>query len=73
MLLASIRSPHKGMSRTNQISALGYVFPTGQIASLKCLSFTNRTTAFEYLAPTTAFGYCFLVYDVMDQEAVHKE
>ena len=61
MLLAPIRSPHYGTSRINQIAALGYV------------SRTNHIIAFEYLAPITVFGYCFLVNDVMDYGAVHKE
>ena len=43
------------LSRTNQIAALGYV------------SRTNHIITFEYPAPITAFGYCFLVNDVMDQ------
>ena len=42
--------------RTNQIAALGYV------------SRTNHITAFGYHAPITAFGYCFLVNDVMETE-----
>ena len=61
MLLAPIRSPHYGTSRINQIAALGYV------------SRTDHIIAFEYLAPITVFGYYFLVNDVMDHEAVHKE
>ena len=50
------------LSRTNQIIALGYA------------SSTNHTIVnFEYLAPITVFGYCFLVNDVMDLGAMHKE
>ena len=40
---------------------------------IKVSIFHQSYNSFEYLAPTTAFGYCFLVYDVMYQEAVHKE
>ena len=61
MLLAPIRSPHHGSSRTNQIATQGYV------------SRTNHIIAFEYLAPITVFGYYFLINDVMDHGAVHKE
>ena len=31
------------------------------------VSRTSQIAAFEYPAPITAFGYCFLVNDVMDQ------
>ena len=55
------------LSRTNQIAALGYVSRTNQIAALGYVSRTNHIIAFEYPAPITAFGYCFLVNDVMDQ------
>ena len=55
------------VSRTNQIAALGYVSRTNQIAALGYVSRTNHIIAFEYPAPITAFGYCFLVNDVMDQ------
>ena len=43
------------MSRTNQIAVLGYVFRT------------NHITEFGYLAPITAFRYCFLANDVMER------
>ena len=44
---------------------LGYVSRTNQIAALEYVSRTNHITAFGYHAPITAFGYCFLVNDVM--------
>ena len=43
------------MSRTNQIAVLGYVFHT------------NHITEFGYIAPITAFRYCFLANDVMER------
>ena len=55
------------LSRTNQIAALGYVSRTNQIAALGYVSRTNHIIAFEYPAPITAFGYCFLLNDVMVQ------
>ena len=33
---------------------------------IRVLSRTNHITAFGYIAPITAFGYCFLVNDVME-------
>ena len=54
------------VSRTNQTATLGYVSRTNQVAALGYVPRTNHIPAFGYLAPITAFGYCFLVNDVMD-------
>ena len=61
------------LSRTNQIATLGYVPRINQIAALGYVSRTNHIIAFEYIAPIIAFGYCFLVNNVMEHGAVHKE
>ena len=45
--------------------SLGYGI--GDWKSLGYVSCTNHITAFGYLAPITAFGYCLLVNDVKDQ------
>ena len=60
-------------SRANQIAAPGQVSRTNQIAVQGYVSRTNHIIEFEYLAPITAFGYYFLVNEVMDHEAMHKE
>ena len=73
MLLAPIRSPHQDMYLTNQFAAVGYVSRTDQIVALGYVSRTNRIAAFGYLTPITAFGYCFLANDIIDEGAVHKE
>ena len=44
------------------------MYCTKQIAALGYVSRTNHITAFGYHAPITAFGYCFLVNDVMETE-----
>ena len=49
------------VARTDQFAASGYV------------SRTNHIIVFKYPAPITAFGYCFLVSDVMDHGAMYKE
>ena len=61
------------VSRTNQIAAFRYVSCTNQIAVLGFVSCTNHIIAFEYPVPITVLGYCFLVNNVMDHEAVNKE
>ena len=61
------------LSRTNQIATLGYVPRINQIAALGYVSRTNHIIAFEYNAPITAFGYCFLVNNVMEHGAVHAQ
>ena len=43
-----------------------YVFRTNQIATFGYVSRTNHIRVFEYHAQITAFGYCFLVNDVID-------
>ena len=48
------------------VTLLRYVIRTNQIAALGYVSHTNHITAFGYIAPITAFGYCFLVNDVME-------
>ena len=50
-----------------KIATLGYVHVslTNQIAALGFLSRTNHITAFGYLVPITALGYCFLANDFM--------
>ena len=48
------------------VTLLRYVIRTNQIAGLGYVSHTNHITAFGYIAPITAFGYCFLVNDVME-------
>ena len=58
---------------TNQVAAVGYVSRTDQIVALGYVSRTNRIAAFGYLTPITAFGYCFLANDIIDEGAVHKE
>ena len=55
------------------IATLGYVPSINQIAALGYVSRTNHIIAFEYIAPITAFGYCFIVNNVMEHGAVHKE
>ena len=35
-------------------------------AALGYVSHTDQISAFGYIAPITAFGYCFLVNDVME-------
>ena len=61
------------MYLTNQVAAVGYVSRTDQIVALGYVSRTNRIAAFGYLTPITAFGYCFLASDIIDEGAVHKE
>ena len=61
------------LSRTNQIATLGYVPRINQIAALGYVSRTNHIIAFDYIAPIIAFGYCFLVNNVTEHGAVHKE
>ena len=50
-----------------KIASLEYVHVslTNQIAALGFLSRTNHITAFGYLVPITALGYCFLANDFM--------
>ena len=60
-------------SRANQIAASGKVSRTNQIAVQGYVSRTNHIIEFEYLAPITAFGSYFLVNEVMDHGAMHKE
>ena len=61
------------VARTDQFAASGYVSRTSQIAALGYVSRTNHIIVFKYPAPITAFGYCFLVSDVMDPGAMYKE
>ena len=61
------------MYLTNQFAAVGYVSRTDQIVALGYVSRTDRIAAFGYLTPITAFGYCFLANDIIDEGAVHKE
>ena len=48
------------------VTLLTYVIRTNQIAALGYVSHTDQISAFGYIAPLTAFGYCFLVNDVME-------
>ena len=48
------------------LAALGYVSCSNQIAALGYVSHTNHITTFWYHAPIIAFGYCFLVNNVME-------
>ena len=61
------------VARNDQFAALGYVSRTSQIAALGYVSRTNHIIVFKYPAPITAFGYRFLVSDVMDHGAMCKE
>ena len=48
------------------LAALGYVSCSNQIVALRYVSHTNHITTFWYHAPIIAFGYCFLVNNVME-------
>ena len=50
----------------------GYVVRTNQIAALGYVSYTCHITIFGCLEPIIAFGYCFLVNDVLDQGLCRK-